>query len=313
MLRWLVAKAARSIGVLLVSTFAVFSLMFGNGPGIARAVAGLRATDEDVARLVVELGLDRPLPEQYWSWLTGVIHGDLGRSYFTGQSVSSALATRVPVTLGITAVTVALTAVIAVLLGVAAATRGGWVDRGVQFGSVLGTAVPSFIVAIALVFAFAINVRWLPATGYNSPERGIGAWLASITLPTLALLIGSVASAAQQFRAAAIETMSQDFVRTLRARGVAERAVVFRHVLRNSAGPGLTVLSLQVFGVLGGAVFIEQVFAIPGIGQLGNKCAQQGDVPMVMGAVVVTIFVVLIVNFAADLVASLLNPKARAK
>ncbi len=307
------AKLLRSAGVLLASTFMVFALMFGNGPGIARAVLGLKATDADVTKKVAQLGLDRPLLEQYWTWLTDALRGDLGRSYFTGQTVTSVLAVRAPVTLGITAITIILTAAIAVFLGVAAATKGGWIDRVVQFGSVLGTAIPAFIVAIALAFLFAIALRWLPATGYVPPKNGVGAWAASIALPCLALLIGSVASAAQQFRAATLETLSKDYVRTLRARGVPERQLIFRNVLRNSAGPGLTVLSLQVFGILGGAVFIEQVFALPGIGQLSNKSVQQGDVPMVMGAVVVTILVVLIVNFLGDLATAFLNPKARAK
>lgn len=313
MLRTSLIRAARAIGVLLVSTFLCFVLTFGNGPGIARAVVGIRASEEDAARKLAELGLDRPLLEQYWSWLTGVLQGDLGRSFFSGQTVVDALSVRAPVTLGITAVVIVLTAIAAVLLGVTAATRGGWTDRVVQFLSVLGTAVPSFIVAIGLTFAFAVALRWLPATGYVPLDQGVGPWLASITLPALSLLVGSVASAAQQFRAATLETLSRDWVRTLRARGVSERDIVFRNVLRNSAGPGLTVLSLQVFGILGGAVFIEQVFALPGLGKLGIQSALKGDVPMVMGTVLVTILVVLVVNFIGDLANTALNPKARAK
>jgi peptide/nickel transport system permease protein len=312
-LRTSLIRTARAIGVLLVSTFICFLLTFGNGPGIARAVVGIRANEEAAARKLAELGLDRPLLDQYWSWLFGVLHGDLGRSYFSGQTVIDALSVRAPVTLGITTVVIVLTAIVAMFLGVGAATRGGWIDRLVQFLSVLGTALPSFIVAIGLTFAFAVALRWLPATGYVSPEQGALAWLASITLPSLSLLVGSIAGAAQQFRAATLETLSCDWVRTLRARGVPERLVIFQHVLRNSAGPGLTVLSLSVFSVLGGAVFIEQVFALPGLGKLGVQSALKGDVPMVMGTVLVTILVVLVVNFLGDTANTALNPKARAK
>lgn len=304
---------ARSAGVLLVVTFATFSLMFGNGTGIARAVLGMNAQPEAVQREVVTLGLDRPLLVQYWDWLTGVFTGNLGESFYTGQSVTDALATRVPVTLALIVLALLLTVVLSVLLGVTAAVKGGWVDRVLQFVSVLGTAVPAFIVAIALVFTFAITWRAFPATGYVSPEVSVSSWAASVTLPVLALLIGSVAGAAAQFRTAVLDTLSRDYVRTLRARGIRERHIVFRHVLRNSAGPGLTVLSLTTLGLLGGAVFIEQVFALPGMGQLANQSAQVDDVPMVMGTVLVTIVIVLAVNFAGDVAGTLLNPKARTR
>ncbi|WP_425826658.1 ABC transporter permease [Streptomyces fractus] len=304
-------KLARSVGVLLLVSFATFTLMYGNGPGIARAVLGSRATDADVQREVVRLGLDDPLLVQFWHWLGGVVTGDFGNSFFTGQSVNSALASRVPVTLALIVLSMLLTAVISVLIGVAAAVRGGWLDRVVQFLSVLGAAVPPFIIAIGLVFAFAISVRLLPATGYVSPDQGLGGWLASVTLPVLALLAGSVANAAAQFRGAVRDTLAQDFVRTLRARGIPESRVVFRHVLRNAAGPGLTALSLQTLGLIGGAVIIEQVFALPGLGDLSNTSAQKGDVPVVMGCVLVTIVIVLIVNLLGDLVTASVNPKAR--
>ena len=303
----------RSLAVLLVVTFATFSLMFGNAPGIAKAVLGLAATPEAVQGKVVELGLDRPLLVQYWSWATHAIQGDLGRSFYTGEPVSDALASRVPVTLALIVIALLLTAVLSVILGVTAAVRGGSVDRALQFVSVLGTAVPAFIVAIALVLVLAIRWPVFPATGYVSPDASLSGWAASLVLPVTALLIGSVASAAQQFRSAVLDTLGRDYVRTLRARGISERYVVFRHVLRNSAAPGLTVLSLTMLGLLGGAVFIEQVFALPGMGQLANASAQINDVPMVMGTVLVTIVIVLVVNFLGDLAITIANPKARAR
>jgi peptide/nickel transport system permease protein len=309
----LLRNFVRSLAVLLVVTFATFSLMFGNGSGIARAVLGMNARPEDVQREVIALGLDQPLLVQYGNWLKGALSGDLGASFYTGQTVTNALSSRVPVTLAIVVITLVLTAALSVLLGVTAAVKGGWVDRVLQFLSVLGTAVPAFIVAIVLVFAFAIAWRVLPATGYVSPEISVSGWLASVTLPVVALLIGSMASAAAQFRTAVLDTLSRDYVRTLRARGISERHVIFRHVLRNSAAPGLTVLSLTTFGLLGGAVFIEQVFALPAMGQLANQSAQINDVPMVMGTVLVTIVIVLVVNFLGDLATTVLNPKARTR
>ncbi|WP_432561785.1 ABC transporter permease [Kineococcus sp. SYSU DK003] len=307
----LLKKIIRSLIVLVIVSFVTFCMMFGDGRGIARGVLGLNATEESVTAKVHELGLDRPLLVQFGDWLGHVVTGDLGTSFFTGQGVNDALATRVPVTLTLIVVTLLLTAVLSVLLGVAAAVKGGWIDRVVQFFSVLGTAIPGFVVAIVLVFLLAIQWRAFPATGYVPPAQGAGPWIASVTLPVIALLIGSVANSASQFRSAVRETLSRDFVRTLRARGVGERQVLFRHVLRNAAGPGMTVLSLQTLGMLGGAVFIEQVFALPGMGQLANESAQLGDVPIVMGTVLVTIVIVLVVNLLGDLAIAALNPKAR--
>ncbi|MGP3968333.1 ABC transporter permease [Streptomyces sp. 6N223] len=306
-------KLLRALGVLLVVSFATFCLMFGNGPGIARAILGESATEADVRREVARLGLDRPLLVQYGDWLGHAVTGDLGRSFFTGQPVTEALSTRVPVTLTLVVLTLSLTLVISVLLGVAAAVYGGWLDRVAQFVAVVGESVPAFIVSIGLVSLFAVSYRIFPATGYVPPEDGVSDWLTSVTLPLLALLIGSVAKAATQFRGAVLDTLSQDFVRTLRARGIPESRVVFRHVLRNAAGPGLTVLSLQTLALFGGAIFVEQVFALPGMGQLANLSAQQGDVPMVMGAVIVAIIVVLCVNLLADLANALIDPKARVR
>ncbi|WP_262402181.1 ABC transporter permease [Actinomadura sp. CNU-125] len=260
---------------------------------------------------MVRLGLDRPLLVQYGDWLGGVLTGDLGSSFFTGQSVTSALATRAPVTLTLIIVTLLLTFVVSVLAGVAAAVYGGWIDRVVQFLAVLGAAVPPFITAIVLIFAFAVSMRIFPATGYVPMSDGLPGWIESVTLPVLALLIGSIASAASQFRGAVLDTLSRDFVRTLRARGIPESRVVFRHVLRNAAGPGLTVLSLQTIALIGGAIFVEDVFAIPGLGQLANGSAQQGDVPLVMGCVLVTVLIVLTVNLLGDLANYAVNPKAR--
>lgn len=313
MLLTILKQLARAIGVFLVVTFATFALMYGNGEGVARATLGMSATAEDVQRRMLELGLDRPLLVQYLDWLGGVFTGDLGRSYFTGQTVTSALQTRVPVTLSLIIVTLIITIIVSVLVGVAAAYYGGWVDRTVQFLAGIGAAVPPFIVAVVLVFAFAVENPIFPATGYVRPDVSVSGWIMSITLPVAALLVGSIAGGAAQIRGAVIDMLGRDFVRTLRARGISERAVVFRHVLRSASGPGLIAFGLLVVAMFGGTIFVEQVFALPGMGQLATLSAQQGDIPMVMGSVLVTIVIVLIVNLLADISNSLLNPKARTR
>ena len=297
--------------MLLIVSFFTFCITYSDGIGIARSVLGLSATDEQVAAKAAELGLDQPLIVQYLDWLRGLVAGDLGTSFLTGQSVNEALATRVPVTLSLIILTMILTTVISVVLGVTSALYGGWLDRVLQFISVLGAAIPGYILGIGLVFAFAIAIPLYPATGYIPLTDGVQGWLWSLTLPVTALLIGAVANAAAQFRGSVLDALSQDYVRTLRSRGIPESQLLFRHVLRNAGGPGLVVLSLTTLGLFGGALFIEAIFALPGVGLLSVSAALAGDVPMVMGTVIVVIILVLVVNFLADVLGGLLNPKAR--
>ncbi|MFT3888191.1 MAG: ABC transporter permease [Arachnia sp.] len=307
----LLKNLVRSVGVILLVTFATFSLMYADGPGIARSTLGLNATPEAVAAQLTKLGLDRPLLVQYGDWLSGVVTGDLGRSFYTSESVASALSTRVPVTLTLVISTLLLAAVVSVILGVTAAVRGGWVDKLVQFLTVLGNAIPGYVIAISLVFALAVAWRIFPATGYVPFAKDPEMWAKSLTLPVIALAVGAIGGIASQFRTAVLDTLGRDYTRTLRARGVRESEIIFRNVLRNAAAPGLTAISLTMIALLGGTVFIEQIFAIPGMGQLANSAAQISDVPMVMGTVLVTIAIVLVVNFVGDLGVTLLNPKAR--
>lgn len=312
MVNFIVIRVLRAAAVFFTVTFVTFAIVYAKPTAIARNVVGITATDDAVHAEVVKLGLDRPLLEQYRHWLAGLFQGDLGQSYFTGQPVVSTLGIRFPVTLALMVLSLVLTVVASVLIGVASAVRGGWPDRLLQVLSVIGGAVPSFIVAIGLGFAFAVAIPAFPATGYVSPSDSLAEWAASVTLPVVAILVGSIASAAAQFRSAVKDVLGRDFVRTLRARGMSERAIVYRHVLRNAGGPGLTVLSLLTIGLLGGVVIIEQVFALPGMGALVTGAASQGDVPVVMGCVAVTVLLVSVVNLLTDLLTAALNPKARA-
>lgn len=311
MVSYLTRKLLFGLALFVVVTAVTFMLVFANGESSVRQAIGENATDEQVAQRVVELGLDQPVLLQYVKWLGDLFTGDLGRSFFTEEPVTEMLATRIPVTLSLILVSLVFTAVISVLVGVAAAVKGGWVDRVLQLLSVGATALPSFLVAIGLVFLFAIAIPAFPATGYVPFTDSPAGWVASLVLPVLSILLWVVAGAAQQFRGAMVDAMRQDFVRTLRSRGVPERAIVFRHALRNAAGPGLTILSLQTIALLGAAVLIEQVFALPGIGRLTVFTALAGDLPAVMGVVVFSTLVVVVVNIAADLLNGWLNPRVR--
>jgi peptide/nickel transport system permease protein len=304
-------RLASALLLTAVVTCATFVLIFRNGPAIARAILGEQATQETVDARAVELGLDQPVMSQYLEWVRGLLTGSLGSSFFTGEDVTSMLATRIPVTLVLTGVVVLLTALISVLVGTAAAVKGGWIDRALQLFAVLGAAVPAFIVAVLLVLTVAVGWGLLPATGYVQPGRDLGGWTRSLVLPVLAILIGSVGGAAQQFRGAVSDILQQDFVRTLRSRGIGEGRIVFVHVLRSAAAPGLTILGLQTIGMLGGVVLIERVFALPGIGDLAVEMSLRADIPVVMGCVLFAVAVVVVVNLVTDVVGAWLNPNVR--
>ena len=311
MITFLLRRVASGVVLVFAVATITFLLMSLSGGSPARNILGEGATDEQVAAKAAELGLDLPLWERYWNWLTGAVTGDFGSSWFTNEPVMTSLANKFPVTLSIVTVAILVTAILATVLGITAAVQRGWIDRFVQVFAVIGFALPNFWVALVLVTIFAVNLRLLPATGFTPIATDPSKWALGLVLPVAALVIGTIASTAQQVRGATIDILERDFVRTLRARGIAKSSLLFRHVLRNAATPALTVLSLQFVGLLGGAIIIEKVFALPGIGSLAVTATTQGDLPQILGLVVVMVVLVVIVNLLIDLATGWLNPKAR--
>ena len=306
---------AKRLGSGAVVLFAVsvltFVLLYVSSGSIARNILGDAASAEQVALKEQELGLDQPLVLRYFSWLGNALRGDLGASWFTSEPVANSLATRIPVTMTMVFTAMILIAIIAALVGVLAAVKRGWVDRLVQIGAVIGDSIPGFVIGIILVTFLAIQAGLFPATSTISPGSGPAAWVYSMTLPVIALLINGVTGGAQQIRSAVIKQLEKDYVRTLRSRGIGEREILFKHVLRSAAPAGLTVLSLQLIGMLGGVVIIEQIFALPGMGPLAVMATGQSDLPVVMGVVMYTVVVVIIVNLLVDILNGWLNPKVR--
>ncbi len=311
MLKFILRRLVAGVVLIVVLSTIAFFLLYLSGGDIARRILGQDATPDTVAQKAHELGLDRPLLSQFGDWVSHAVRGDLGTSWFTGEDVVHAITSRLSVTLSLVISAVVLTAIVAVVLGVLAATRGGWVDRTVQVVTVLGFAIPGFLVAIGLVTLFAINLGWFKPTGYTKFTDSPSGWLSTVTLPVIALALGSIAGVAAQIRGSIIDAARQDYVRTLRSRGLSETRVIYKHVLRNAAGPALSVLALQFVGLLGGAVIVEQIFAIPGLGQVAVTATGQGDIPLVMALVVVTAIIVVIVNLIVDLLQGWLNPKVR--
>lgn len=311
MLTFILKRLASGVAVLLVVVVLTFVLLYASSGNIARNLLGDQATDEAVALKEAQLGLDQPLLTRLMDWLGNAARGEFGRSWFTNEPVFEAIANRLPVTLVMVGVSIVVIAIVATVLGMIAATRRGWADRVVQVGAVIGGAVPGFIIGVVLVWFLAIEAGLFPAISRIAPGVGIEVWVASLTLPVLALLINGVAGAAQQIRSAFIKQLELDYVRTLRSRGISEREILVKHVLRSAAPAGLTVLSLQFIALLGGVVIIESIFAISGMGRLAVTATTQSDLPLVMGVVIYTVIIVIVVNLVVDVLNGWLNPKVR--
>jgi len=311
MLMFVLRRIGAGIVLLFVISSVTFILLYVGSGDIARNILGQQATQEDVALKKEQLGLNRPLLTQYFDWLGNALHGDLGSSWFTGEEVTSGITSRVAVTLSLVIGAIVVTALIATVLGVWAAVRHGWVDKVVQAVTILGFAIPGFLIAVGLVLVFAINLQWFDPTGYISFTDDPTGWLKTVTLPVVALAIGGIASVANQVRGSVTDVLRRDYVRTLRSRGLPFNRVVFKHALRNAGSPALAVLGVQFVGLLGGAVIVERVFAIPGLGDIAVGATSQGDVPMVMGLVVAIAAIVVVVNLIIDLLQGWLNPKVR--
>jgi peptide/nickel transport system permease protein len=311
MIAFIIKRVLSGVGLLLaISTLAYF-LIFSSSSNIALNILGQDATDEQILAKQVELGLNQPIFERYLNWLSDAIRGDFGSSWFNSETVVSALFNRLPVTLTIVLFAMSLAAILAISLGTIAAIKGGWIDKTVQVMAIAGFAIPGFLLAIILVTFLAIRMKILPATGWVDFAEDPTNWGKSLILPVTSLVLATVASAAQQIRSAIKGVMERDFVRTLTSRGIPRNEIILKHILRAAAPAGLTVLSLQFVGMLGGSVIIEKIFALPGMGELAVNATTQGDTPVVMGVVVYTVLIVITVNLIVDLLNGWLNPKVR--
>jgi peptide/nickel transport system permease protein len=298
--------------------FAITALTFvlaSMAPGdAARAILSSESgsyTAQQYQQMRHALGVDQPLLVQYWHWLDGVAHGSLGTDLFSGQPVTQELNARLAPSLSIILGTVLVAGVTGVSLGIISALRGGVLGRAVDAISLLGLAIPSFWLALALAELLAVKIRLFPATGYTPLDASPAGWLRGITLPVLTLAAGAVAFIAKQTRDSMADVMPREFIVMLRARGLSRRSVVLRHALRNAAIPVVTVLGLLLVGLLGGTVLIENVFAIPGLGQQAVTAAGSHDLPVIVGVAFYFTVIVVIANLLVDLSYRVLNPRVR--
>jgi ABC-type dipeptide/oligopeptide/nickel transport system permease component len=309
MLRLVISRVLQSIPMLLLVSLVVFGLLAAAPGDPARkaltiGLSGFHPDERDVEAKRKELGLDRPLPERYARWLGDALRLDLGASYVSRRPVTELLADRLGASAVLALVTLAVSVAIALPLGVLAAVyAGSRLDSAVRLLTLLGASLPGFWLALLAMWLFAAELRWLPALGSFTP-RGIVLPAAVLTLRTVGLLV-------RLMRASMLDALAMEFVAVARAKGLRRRTVVRRHVLPNALMPVLTVIGLDFAALLASAAVIEWVFAWPGIGRLGVDAALAGDVPVVMGFVLVVSLVVVAVNLLVDVSYGLVDPRQR--
>jgi peptide/nickel transport system permease protein len=304
-----VAAVPALLGVMLVAMLLV-ELMPGDP---AEIMAGENATPEAVEAIRQDLRLDEPLHERFGRYVGGVVQGDLGESPGSHTPVWDRISAALPVTLSLAGMSLLFAVVLAVPAGTwAALRRGRWADRAVTAAASVLQAVPPFVVGLALVIFLAVNRSWLPASGFIALEEDPGEWFRHLILPAIALSLAPAAELARQTRGALVDTFEQDFVRALRAKGLAERRVIAKHAAKNAATPVVTVLGLQVGRILGGAVVVEFIFGMHGFGALALNAVVTRDVVLIQGVVLVGAVAVLVANVVVDVLYGYLNPKARA-
>jgi peptide/nickel transport system permease protein len=312
MFAYAVRRILATIPVVVVVALFVFSLLYIAPGDPAAIIAGDQATPADVARIRVSLGLDRPFLVRFGDWAWHILHGDLGTSIFTNLPVSHMIAQRLEPTISLMILTIVISVLIAVPLGVVAAWKqGSLIDRGVMLFAVLGFSVPVFVLGYLLAYVFALKLNLLPVQGFRPLSSGLWPFLRTLILPATALALNYIALIARITRAAMLEVLSQDYVRTARAKGLGQRPILFLHALKNASVPIVTVIGIGIALLIGGTVITEQVFAIPGVGSLIVQAILQRDYPVIQGVILISSGVYVLINLIIDLIYPLFDPRIR--
>jgi len=312
MFAYICRRVLATIPVMAIVALFVFSLLYIAPGDPASIIAGDQASPADVERIRAALGLDRPFLVRFATWLWDVLRGDLGTSIFTNLPVTKMIGQRIQPTVSLMVITLTISLCTAIPLGVVAAWKqGSWIDRFAMVISTLGFSVPVFVVGYLLAYVFALWLDWVPVQGYTPIEQGIGPWFANLILPAIALGLIYMALIARITRATMLEVLSQDYVRTARAKGVAQQGILFVHALKNAAVPIITVVGIGFAALIGGAVVTESVFAIPGLGRLTVDAILRRDYPVIQGVVLMFSFVYVLVNLGVDLLYTLFDPRIR--
>ena len=310
--RFLLRRLAGATVVLLLVSLLTFALIWLVPGDPASAFLDASATPEQIARLRVALGLDKPLPLQMLDWYGRMLRGDLGQSILLNRSVAAALVERLPVTLSLAACALAFAVVLGVAAGtIAAVNHNRWPDQAVMTMALFGLSTPEFWLGLILVLVFAVQLGWLPTGGFVPITQSPTGWLRTILLPALTLGLVQVGFIARMARASMLEALNQDFVRTADAKGLSSFDVVMRHGLPNALIPIMTVIGIVAGALLGGAVIIEQVFSIPGIGRLIIGAIAARDFPVMQGGLLFLAVIYLVVNLTVDILYAVVDPRVR--
>ena len=312
MFAYILRRLLQTIPVMLVVAVFIFLMLRLTPYDPAAIIAGDSATAEQVAQIRSQLGLNDPIVQQFFIWIGKVLSGDLGQSFFFKKTVAELIGERIEPTLSLAFFTIVIAVLVAVPLGVLAAHRQGtWIDRVVMGFSVLGFSVPTFVVGYILIYVFAVWLNWLPVQGYQHISEGVWGWAERLILPALTLSVIYVALIARMTRASVLEVLSEDYIRTARAKGQIERRVLFRHALRNAAVPILTVIGIGVALLIGGSVVTESVFGLPGLGRLTVEAVLSRDFPTIQTVILLFSVVYVLINLLIDIGYTLFDPRIR--
>jgi peptide/nickel transport system permease protein len=309
---FLLRRLLAAIPVLAVVAVIVFAMLRLSSGDPAVILAGDGATPEQLDAIRASMGLDKPVITQFFLWIGQLLHGDLGTSLISGLPVSGMIADRFGPTLALCLGTIAVAVAVAIPVGVLAAWRQGKpLDRCVMAASVLGFSVPVFIIGYILILVFARWLGWLPVQGYQPPSAGLWPFLQRLILPTMALSTTYIALIARIVRTSVIEVMGEDFIRTARAKGLKESAVLINHALGNAAVPIVTIIGVSIAMLIGGVVVTESVFNIPGVGRLVLEAVLARDYPIIQALILLFSTLYVLINLVIDVLYSLLDPRIR--
>lgn len=301
-----------TLPVILVIALVIFLILHLSGGDPAAIIAGDHATDEDIRNIRDKLGLDRPLAEQFLTWLWQVVQGDFGISIFNRVPVGTLILQRVEPTLMLTLTVIVFSIILALPMGIAAAWYAGtWIDRALMALAVLSFSLPVFVIGYGLVHVFALQVPILPVQGYKSLSEGLGPFARHMVLPTISLGLVYTALLARMTRSSFLEVLSQDYIRSARAKGMASFQLIVVHALKNASVPIVTTIGSGIAVLIGGVVVTESVFAIPGIGRLTVDALLRSDFPVIQGVILVFSFFYVILNLSIDLIYTVLDPRIR--
>ncbi|RMH49129.1 MAG: ABC transporter permease [Alphaproteobacteria bacterium] len=312
MLRFLTRRLLSAIPVLFVVSLVAFGLMWLVPGDIAAEIGGTDATPEDLAAIRERLGLDKPVWERAVNWYGALLQGDLGYSYLLNRSVVDAVIERLPVTLSLAGLSLALATLTGMLLGILAAVRHNTLlDQGAMIVALIGLSVPEFWFGILMIIMFGVWLGWLPTGGFVPLSEDPVGWARSMVLPAFSLAVSQMGVIARMTRSAMLDVLGQDYIRTVRAKGLRARGVVFRHGLPNAMIPIVTVVGVITGVLLSGAVVIETVFSLPGVGRLIVGAIQRRDFPVVQGGLLVTAGIFVFVNLLVDVLYAAFDPRVR--